>query len=117
MFRDGVYSLSFVTVLASGGADVQLQDGEIHGCTHRGTPLDGNYRLDPVRNMVRFEVTALMPPNFAAITGLRSGDSALPVTFRGEAPPDQDDMQFSIKFAGRMVDVTARYVGPINSPA
>ena len=39
-----------------------LNDGELFGFTSRAAEYTGTYKIDPIRNLVRFEVTATLDP-------------------------------------------------------
>lgn len=69
--------------------------------------------MDAVRKLMRFEAAASMPPFFTAVTGLKTDAKPRTVTFKGEATPTPSGARFSIDFAGRAIDVDARYDGPV----
>jgi hypothetical protein len=113
MIRDGFYDVKYATMRGAGFARLRFECGTVSGETDRGTLLDGVCRYDSSRKTIQFEIAATVPPNNVSITGLTTGDTSRRVMFKGEAPAGDLNPRFSIDFAGRAVDITARYSGPL----
>jgi hypothetical protein len=113
MIRNGFYDVNYATMRGEGFARLRIQDGVMTGETDRGTLLDGTCRYHSGRKTVEFEITATVRPNKVSITGLTTGDKVRRVMFKGEASVGDATPRFSIDFAGRAVDITARYSGPL----
>jgi hypothetical protein len=109
--RDGRYSADFGTTLGMGKAELVLRDGVFSGVTERGIPLEGWIKQDPVRNLLVFELSAIVPPNTDTLTGLSTGDVGRRVVVRSEKAMGESGSRFSFGFAGRAVDVAIRYIG------
>jgi hypothetical protein len=115
MIRDGYYSVTYATLLGEGAANVRIERGVVSGETDRGTALGGTIQFDPSRRMLQFEISATVPAQKVSITGLSTGDRSRRVMFKGETPAKGDNTRFSIDFAGRAVDIVARYTGPLET--
>jgi hypothetical protein len=110
---EGYYAATFGTILGFGHIRLKLADNSISGTTARGVPVEGHYIIDDLRGLVRFEAAAHLPPFFTAVTGLSTEAKPRSVKFKGEATPTASGARFSIDFAGRALDVEARYDGAI----
>jgi hypothetical protein len=110
---DGRYAAEFGTTLGMGAAELTLRDGIFSGATANGIPLEGWCRLDPVRNLLTYELSVLVPPNTDTLSGLSTGDDGRRVLVKGERSTGDAGNRFSFGFAGRAVDVAIRYVGPL----
>jgi hypothetical protein len=113
MIRNGYYEVQFATPHGHGSARLRYQDGILQGDTDRGTRLDGLCGVDVARNVIRFEIAAVVAADRVTITGLTTGSEPRRITFRGETPTCAPSARFSIDFAGRAVDVVARYLEPL----
>ncbi len=111
--KDGRYEAEFGTALGIGTAQLTLRDGFFRGSTARGIPLEGWCRLDPVRNLLGYELAVSVPPHTNTLSGLSTGDDGRRVLVRGERTTGEAGNRFSFGFAGRAVDVAIRYVGPL----
>jgi hypothetical protein len=114
MIRDGYYDVTYATVHGEGLARVRFEGGKVTGETDRGTLLEGVCRHDVPRKTLQFEIVATIPPNKLSITGLATGGVSRRVVFKGETPAGTENPRFSIDFAGRAVDIMARYSGPLS---
>jgi hypothetical protein len=111
--RDGRYEADFGTTLGVGKALLTLRDGAFTGVTERGIPLEGWIKQDPVRNLLTFELNAMIPPHTDTLTGLSTGEAGRRVVVRSEKAMGEGGNRFSFGFAGRAVDVALRYTGPL----
>jgi hypothetical protein len=113
MIKNGYYEVQFATLQGRGTAKIRVEDGVLQGETDRGTRLDGLCGADAARNVIRFEIAAIVPAKRVTITGLNTGDEPRRIVFRGELPNCTPTSRFSIDFAGRAVDLVARYLEPL----
>jgi hypothetical protein len=113
VIKNGFYEVEFATPQGRGTAKIRHEDGVLQGETDRGTRLDGLCGEDTTRNAVSFEIAAIVPPKRVTVTGLTTGDEPRRIVFRGELPNCAPSSRFSVDFAGRAVDLVARYLGPL----
>lgn len=111
--KSGRYDVTFAVLRQQGKAIVRVEDGLLTGETDRGTQLDGFVGIDEGRQVVRFEIGAVIKPHATSITGVTAGDEPRRIVFRGEAAMTTAAARFSIDFAGRAIDIEARYIGPL----
>jgi hypothetical protein len=115
MLRQGFYAITYATMQGAGSVNLRLDGRALTGITDRATVLEGWCRYNTSRQLVQFELTAVLPPHVVAVTGITIGAEPRRINFKGEAPGlSSGTSRFSIDFAGRAVDVVARYTGPLD---
>lgn len=115
MLDDGYYDATFGTILGVGRVRLRLEQGHVSGMTQRGTTLNGIVRFDEVRKLMRFDMAADMPAFFTALTGRATSATGRTARFTGAVNATPGGARFSVDFAGRAVNIEARYGGPLNT--
>jgi hypothetical protein len=115
MLDDGHYATTYGTLFGTGHVRLRLEGDRVTGTTDRGIPVEGTIQIDVVRKLLQFHMAAHLPAFFTGVTGIATAATGRTVRFKGEASPTREGARFSIDFAGRALDVHARYAGPLET--
>ncbi len=113
MLKDGFYRVFFGGNSYTSTSIFVMKAGELVGYSFQGSEYSGCYTVDPVRNLVHFDITAIVPPGVTLVTGHVIGSEVTTVKITGEAPVPNPTTRFNFDLGGKSVDVAVHYIRPL----
>lgn len=110
MLDDGLYLIRFGGTDDLGQGVLAFAGGRISGVDIGGAQYEGVYGLDVKSGLNRAEVTLIVPPSGALVTGAVAGPMGARLTLRAEFSKPSPISYFTVDVGGRPVSVELSYV-------
>jgi hypothetical protein len=108
-----VYGLPATDQKAAGEALAVFRSGRVMGSDLWGGKFEGTYRFDMARRTNHFHIRLRVPPEGELVTGLSAGREGTTVEITAEFEPAGPINSAVVEIAGRPVDLTLAYLGPL----
>lgn len=117
MLIEGIYGFTYkgehMGVLDGDTALAVLRNGKILGSGRAGGMFTGSYEFDGARQVSKVHVRMQVPPDGELVTGYRAGSEGAVLDITGDFERAQPHSTTVIDVAGRPVEITLSYIGPL----
>lgn len=117
MLDEGIYGFTYkgehMGVLDGDSALAVLRNGKILGSDRAGGVFAGSYEYDSVNELNKVHVRMQVPPEGELVTGYAAGPDGAILDIAGNFQRAEPFSKAVIEVAGRPVEITLSYLGPL----
>lgn len=117
MLDEGIYGFTYkgehMGVLDGDSALAVLRNGKILGSDRAGGVFAGSYEYDGVNELNKVHVRMQVPPEGELVTGYAAGPDGAILDIAGNFQRAEPFSKAVIEVAGRPVEITLSYLGPL----
>lgn len=117
MLSEGIYGFTYkgehMGVLDGDSALAVLRNGKILGSDRAGGLFMGSYEYDHVRALNVVHVRMQVPPEGELVTGFAAGPDGAVIDIAGSFERAEPNSKTVVEVAGRPVEITLSYLGPL----
>lgn len=117
MLSEGIYGFTYkgehMGGLDGDSALAVLRNGKILGSDRAGGLFIGSYEYDHVRALNVVHVRMQVPPKGELVTGFAAGPDGAVIDIAGSFERAEPNSKTVVEVAGRPVEITLSYLGPL----